>query len=97
MNLRTRTDRSRRVWRVRVFVLLLLLLAYVSLYVATTTRSLGTPYLDWYAHRSFHSKAHFYAFLPLFMVERSLTRRFSEYSLNWRITKPVEIDQQIVE
>ena len=63
-----------------------LALIYAVGYFSTTSLTVGTPYLDWYAYRAFSSRAHFYFFLPIFYLERECDPRNPGYFLQWRIT-----------
>jgi len=62
-----------------------LALIYAVAYFSTTSLTIGTPYLDWYAYRAFSSRTHFYLFLPIFYLERECNPRNPGYSLQWRI------------
>lgn len=61
---------------------------YSGFYYWTTSFSIGTPLLDWYAYRDFKSKAHLIVFLPMFRFEQRFGHRNAEYTLIWRIEKP---------
>jgi len=68
-------------------IILVVGVLYSGLYYWTTTFSIGTPLLDWYAYRDFKSKAHLIVFLPMFQLERGFGHRNAEYTLVWRIEK----------
>jgi len=60
---------------------------YRGAYYGSTTLTVGTPQLDWYAHRKFSSKVHFVLFLPMFYWESRYDRSNPGYTLQPEISK----------
>ena len=69
----SKEPRSSRTRLLLVAVIALLIIpfgiAYRVAYYRTTTLTVVTPQLDWYAHRKFSSRAHYIVFLPMFYWE----------------------------
>jgi hypothetical protein len=82
-------QRKRRLWRVALIVLVVILFGFIyrSAYYRTTTLTVGTPQLDWYAHREFSSRAHFIFFFPMFYWESRYDRSNPGYILQPKIAR----------
>ena len=75
--------RGRRLWWASLLFLAIIVSGFIykAAYYRTTTLTVGTPQLDWYAHRKFSSKAHFVFFLPMFYWESRYDRSNPGYTL----------------
>ena len=76
-------QRKRRLWWASLLLLVMIVSGFIyrAAYYGTTTLTVGTPQLDWYAHRKFSSKAHFIFFLPMFYWECRYDRSNPGYIL----------------
>jgi hypothetical protein len=86
------SNRRRSLWRrVTLIVVIAILFGFIyrAAYYGTTSLSVGTPQLDWYAHREFSSRAHFIFFFPMFYWESRYDRSNPGYTLQPEFsTKP---------
>jgi hypothetical protein len=87
--MREEPQRRRRLKRVTVLLAAIAAacVVYPATYYGSTTLTVGTPQLDWYAHRKFSSKVHFALFFPMFYWESHYDRSNPGYTLQAEISK----------